>query len=334
MVGVWRFEELKKSGLPRAPTSVPCETSAITRLNQTRKNSGNMHESQFIRYKIGSNEIVLPRNHALPYYQSRWKRYDTALGRIASAVFSKYGNSYAVDIGANVGDSAALMCKYRPASILCVEGSSEYTSFLEENATLLQPSQIFIEKAFIGETNSFIDRSQIVSTGAGTSKIIPTQPDTLSDHRSQNEKVEIITFATLLERWPQFSKSKIVKIDTDGHDFRIIKSSVGKLSAMTPAIFYECSVFDSQNGANEAISVFNTLIGIGYRHFMVYDNFGNYMIHLSNSDIQKFIDLTIYLIFARPGNTIIHYYDICAFHESDADLFSEIRKQEHAEFIR
>ena len=61
-------------------------------------------------YKIGRFELVLPSDHALEMYQTKWKLYDWILGEISRLVFCKYPDATVVDVGANVGDSAALIC--------------------------------------------------------------------------------------------------------------------------------------------------------------------------------------------------------------------------------
>jgi hypothetical protein len=72
-------------------------------------------------YQIGNHKILLPLDHLLDKYQANWKRYDTVLGDVARIVFQKYPESTAIDIGANVGDTAALINKYIHVPVLCIE---------------------------------------------------------------------------------------------------------------------------------------------------------------------------------------------------------------------
>ncbi|HAZ47443.1 MAG TPA: hypothetical protein DDW76_13245 [Cyanobacteria bacterium UBA11369] len=77
-------------------------------------------------YQIGRYQIILPSDHLLDAYQSTWLRYDKALGYIAHAIFEKYPKSSAIDIGANVGDSAALIRQYSDIPVLCIEGNPNF----------------------------------------------------------------------------------------------------------------------------------------------------------------------------------------------------------------
>ena len=55
------------------------------------------------------------------------------LGRIARAVLEKYPALVALDIGANVGDSVAILRSAGQFPILCVEPDDRYAQLLEKN---------------------------------------------------------------------------------------------------------------------------------------------------------------------------------------------------------
>src|SRR6266550_2375835 len=71
-------------------------------------------------YSVGRHRLKLPWDCCLDVYQANYKRYDWALGEIAREIFAKYPKSCAIDIGANVGDSAALICKHQDVPVLCI----------------------------------------------------------------------------------------------------------------------------------------------------------------------------------------------------------------------
>jgi hypothetical protein len=108
---------------------------------------------QVKEYTVGRTKLLLPADHALDRYQARWKRYDRALGEIARLVWQKYPNSAAVDIGANVGDSAALINTYHDIPTLCIEGGEAFLPFLRENARRIG-AHVAIEAAFVGDSAS------------------------------------------------------------------------------------------------------------------------------------------------------------------------------------
>ena len=69
------------------------------------------------------------------------------------------------------------------------------------------------------------------------------------------------------------------------------------------------------------------LFKIGYSYFLVYDNFGNYLMHLTEKDIEKFVDLNAYLNCNQHNSTkpTVFSFDVYAFPVVDFDLFSAVR---------
>ena len=72
-----------------------------------------------VRYRVGAVELELPLSHELPFYQHDHPRYDRQLGAIAAEL-----GGPVVDIGANVGDTAAAIRAESDVPILCVEGDA------------------------------------------------------------------------------------------------------------------------------------------------------------------------------------------------------------------
>lgn len=272
-------------------------------------------------YQIGRYQIVLPPDHLLERYQSTWLRYDTALGYIAGVVFQKYPTSSAIDIGANVGDSAALIRKYLDVPVLCVEGNPEFIEYLKQNA--LRIGGIEIEQCFVGNDGELVNLERLASSG-GTASIVNAIASVGS------AIVQTSSLASILERHPSFQNSKLLKIDTDGFDFFIIQTSIDAISKLFPVLYFEYDITFTANGEAAGLETIQTLVDLGYEYFAVYDNYGNYLISLSNQEYDRFIDLTAYLASNRKrnGTPSVYYFDIAAFTNNDVDLFEEIRQME------
>ena len=86
-----------------------------------------------VRYRVGAAELELPLSHELPFYQHDHPQYDRQLGAIAAEL-----GGPVVDVGANVGDSAAAI---RARSPRCRSSASRATTtffaLLERNARAL-----------------------------------------------------------------------------------------------------------------------------------------------------------------------------------------------------
>jgi FkbM family methyltransferase len=278
---------------------------------------------QVKEYTVGRTRLLLPADHALDRYQAKWKRHDRALGEIARLVWRKYPGCAAVDIGANVGDSAALINAYQDMPTLCIEGGEAFLPYLNENERRIGP-HIAVEAAFVGASES-ANVYAVQSTEAGTAKLVAGGTGSAG--------IQVKSLESLLAGTPGFSRPRLLKIDTDGFDFQIIMTSAALLSRIKPVLYYEYAPFEQPNGVADGIGSFQTLLQAGYRHFIVYDNFGHYLIHLGMDDAAKFVDLNGFLCSNQVNGMSVPYLDIGAFAEEDQDLCMALREFELTPFF-
>jgi FkbM family methyltransferase len=272
-------------------------------------------------YIIGRHQLLLPDDHQLDQYQARWHRYDTALGYIAQVIFQKYPQASAIDIGANVGDSSALIQTYQDVPILCIEGNPEFLEFLYHNASIV--GNLEIEESFIGADGEIVNFDYMQSQNGTASIVNAIDSDGLF-------LTELKSLDRVLQEHPSFQTAKLLKIDTDGFDFSIIQKSISVLSSLQPVIYFEYDISFTPDAREESLKALKSLLECGYKNFIVYDNYGNYLLSLSSQDYDKFIDLNTYLFSNRfaSGMAAVYYLDICAFAEADTDLFEKIRQME------
>ncbi|MFA6990721.1 MAG: FkbM family methyltransferase [Candidatus Babeliales bacterium] len=269
--------------------------------------------------KIGDKEILIPLDHKLDSYMTSYPRYDKALGEIARIMHEHLGHFTAIDIGANVGDSAALICKYHNIPVLCIEGCSEFMPYLKLNATKIG-THIQIANCFVGTQSGFID-NKLMNVKNGTASM----PNYFSDETDKKHALNNIkTLAEILLQNKSFENAALIKIDTDGYDFSIILHSLNYFKKNMPILFLEYD--PSYNGNNEAESAMNALWNIGYRHFLIYDNFGNFLIALH--DTNSFCDINAYLAANRKTKQVIYYFDVCAISHEKFEVFEKIRNYE------
>ncbi|MFM6080473.1 MAG: FkbM family methyltransferase, partial [Dolichospermum sp.] len=271
------------------------------------------------QYKVARHNLFFPHNHKLEQYQNTWKLYDRILGIIVKYVFLKYPDTTAIDIGANVGDTAALIQEFQPIPTLCIEGNPEYFSFLERNAQII--GNIEIAYCFIGEDGETVDLKKIVSQNGTTS---------INNALGKSgENISIMqSLGSVIEEFSSFKNSKILKIDTDGLDLEIIRMSQDVIGNLKPVVYFEYDIsFNVKNNSlHDAINILNFLGDLGYRRFMIFDNFGNHISSLCDHDQEHFSDLTNYLVsnIYKSGQPAVYYFDICAFHAEDIDIFQNV----------
>lgn len=263
-----------------------------------------------ISYKLWNYKIKIPFSHNLPVVMVSHNNYNTNLPRIANYINSKYKNPFIIDIGANIGDTAALLRSFTNFPVMCVEGDNNYYQMLRSNTQIMK--DIIYVNSYLGENDEKIKAS--VQTERGTGTISNTENSSL-----QTKKLD-----TVVNEYPKFINAKLLKIDTDGFDFKIMKGAVELLKSSKPVIFTE---FDQNlmKQINEDFNdMFNFFRNLNYCYIIFYDNFGDYLISLNIDEKEKIEDITNYF----DNRNTEKFCDICVFHAQDKDLFELTRKKE------
>jgi FkbM family methyltransferase len=268
---------------------------------------------RLIRYELGGREILLPFEHDLPLIRSAFPQYSTNIGRLCSHVSVKYPDLHLIDIGANVGDTVAIVRELSQCPILCVEGDEYYFNILSENIRRAKFLSVETVRAFVATYTGEI-KGQLVSL-AGTAHFVENNANSM----------KAIKLSYLLNDFPKFQSSKLLKIDTDGFDCGILRSELKWLGERKPVIFFEYDPFFFQNQSYNGARIFEDLLGAGYTFAIIYDNFGDYLISVDlQRDALILADLQDYYI-GRLGQL---YVDVAVFHWEDRDLAEQIRTKE------
>jgi FkbM family methyltransferase len=227
-----------------------------------------------LTWRVGAAELLLPLSHELPFYRHDHPLYDRAIGRVAAEAGGPI-----VDIGANVGDTAAEIRAHTDAPILCVEGDERFFTILSRNAPQLQPVEL--EHAFVDAP-----RSGRVERGRGTARLV-----------AGGDAVVAKPLARILDEHPKFARPALVKIDTDGMDVPIVIANLELLERVKPVLFFE---YDPHLGATP--DVFERLHEIGYRTMDVYENTG---------ELARTVELPGDIHAAYGGHGGARYADVC-----------------------
>ena len=265
-------------------------------------------------HAIGPFELVLPHDHMLDAYQERYRLYDWALGELAPLLLEKYPDATAIDIGANIGDTAALLCRKRDIPVLCIEGHPHFAAYLRRNLQRL-PGGIEFAECLIGSDAGSLPVQTLMSHHGTAGLGIPATPDDGS-----GERIPVRPLADILREHPRFQRARLLKSDTDGSDFAILTSSLDVLRETRPVLFFEYDPTLRMDGAKSARETISALVKAGYRQFLVYDNFGHFMGSVNEDWSEKFLALDHYLFSHLYFGRQVYYYDVCAFSEADDDL--------------
>lgn len=271
-------------------------------------------------YKVGRYTITLPPKHKLDVYQHSFKNYDKKLPDIVRMVEAKYSVMSVIDIGANIGDTAFALRDACKAPLICIEGNPKFLPLLETNLSKL-PGVIRVVPKFIGPESS--DILGKVVTVNGTAHIERGSAQDSLDR--QHMKIDVTTFKELLASIADLPEVRLIKMDTDGFDFRIILGSINEIAAGLPVLFFEFDPsFSPKNERYEALVAMAALNGAGYLHCVIYDNYGNYIFSFSEDVSERFEDLFCFLDQSRTSGGGISYLDVCCFAERDKDIFLQV----------
>lgn len=265
-----------------------------------------------VSYRIGENYIVIPLSHNLPLFKRDYPLYSENIGRIAGFCAAKYSDLKVIDIGANVGDTAALVRKYVDAPVLCIEGDRNYFDLLQTNAQSLG-EDIEIELSFVYFQNT--ELCGRLEASSGTARLVID---------NEGEKIGARTLSQILTDHPRFAEARLVKIDTDGFDGKIIAAESDWLKRIRPVLFFEYDPYLCELQCFRADEVFDALSDAGYRHLLIYRNTGEFEERIELKDTKA--TRALCRRYEAAGSQA--YADICALTGQDSDLADEIVKAE------
>lgn len=252
-------------------------------------------------HTIGSIEIILPIDHALPIYQSKYNAYDKHIGVIAKIIEQNKNNCICIDIGANVGDTAAAIRQHSQVCIIAIEGNPYYLEYLKKNAITIGKVQII---DYLVGTDQIEVTDYALKNDAGTAKLV-----------NSSDSKQLLKFRDLENIIQNYdinrSQIGLIKIDTDGFDFKIILANKRLINEIRPIIFFEYDFSFSVHGEDEANQVIELFKQENYE-FLVFDNFGNLLYDLPKINSLFFVNINKYIKSCKENGGGIYYLDILA----------------------
>jgi FkbM family methyltransferase len=236
------------------------------------------------------------------------------LGRLAVCVNSKYSGHTAIDIGANVGDTVAVIKSVVDIPVIAVEGDPVSYAFLERNTT--QFSDVALIKEFLGEKRETI-KVQLEKAGWNAT-LVPAK-----DH---GQELTLKTLdEVLIEKNLAQQNIKLLKLDTEGFDTIILRGATELINTHHPVLYFEFNRSNMDAIGEDGLSTLFAFANEGYDSVLLYDNKGRYMMHTLLRDKKTLEQLHFY---AEEDNSQIAYYDVCLFHNSDRDLAEKFIQSE------
>jgi FkbM family methyltransferase len=276
------------------------------------------NEELVVHYQVDGTELLLPVAHQLPVYRCNHPLYSRNIGRIALCLAQKYPSATIIDIGANVGDTAAIIRANSTAPTLCIEGDAYFFSLLQGNIARSGMRNIEACFAFIGIEHCEITGGLFHENG------------TASYSSKAPRSTAQVPLSEILDLFPNFKRSKLLKIDTDGFDCQILASELKWLSEARPIAFIEYDPHLARLQGHDSSRIFPEMAMAGYELALFWENTGEYLLTVDLSNHALIEDIHLHY-FQSAGRS---YADIAFIHHEDRELGWNIREAERGHLSR
>lgn len=272
--------------------------------------------------EFGEVRLNLHFSHNLPLYYSKYKLYDRLLPELCVYLKNHEGKMKLIDIGANIGDTAALVNSVCSGEMLCIEGDDEFIPLLECNIKNLEDSTVTVVKSFCSDNNTE-NENYVVNNSFGTAHLTRVE--------SAKKFISLKTLDTILDEYSEFNDSNILKIDTDGFEPRVLNGGKNYLAEARPLVYFE---FTPQISPSAVVNLspeedsFSILSSLGYERALFFDNFGNICREVLTSDGASINDLVSKIDLKK-----IYYYDILCCH-MDNEIHNRLLDEIHLQKSR
>jgi len=267
--------------------------------------------------QVGNYNIIMPGDNTLLNTYRIYPDFNSILGRLAQVIVKKYPGMTAIDIGANVGDTIAIIKSKINIPVIGIEGDDVSYKYLEENTA--QFSGVTIIKTFLSEKKKELNVT-FESKGTNTT-IIPSEAGDLT-----------VSFQTLDEiiNDSKFKNTevKLLKLDIEGYDTIVLRGAYDVIAKDQPVLFFEYNRDVMKKINEDGLSTLLSLGNYGYNKIAFFDHKGRLLLATTMKNTEEITYLHQYGI---GKNNLLGYYDICIFHQQDDALATDFFKIEEDE---
>ena len=247
--------------------------------------------------------LRMPAEHHLLLLIKAYPRYNRPLALAVRAIAqSSEGRPVAIiDVGANIGETVSIIEESCPgvAAYLCVEADEEIAAICRFNHR--DNARVETVQRFIGEEEG--TAVQLVDDGRANSstKMVEGEAD-----NAANRLYRLDTVAAPFTN--RYGSLALIKVDTEGYDFKVIRSGSGLLDRFSPALYFEWFPKLLKQLGEELWDGFDFLMERGYTHFVFFTSTGDYHCKLDSPDHFLLESLSA----LAEQNASLLYFDVFA----------------------
>lgn len=243
--------------------------------------------------KFGANHTIdthlygrslrIPTEHPLPLILRQHPQYNRPLALAVKALAASSPDNptlAVIDVGANIGETIAVIEQLNPGlcSYLCVEADQDIAEICRFNHE--GNNRVQTEQCFIGEDEGSLVRLEDDGRANPSTKLV-TETDTEEASRYSR----LVRLDTLARPFAEAHGGlNLIKVDTEGYDFSVLRSGSELLSRYKPALFFEWYPALLMDLNEEVWDGFDFLERSGYDHFVFFSSQGDYYCKLSKPD--------------------------------------------------
>ncbi len=266
-----------------------------------------------VDFELHGYELTVPSGHVALQFHSPggglFQPYrEQGLALVVTALERLERRGVAVDIGANIGDTLAVIARYSTLHVLCVEPSDYFLPYLRQNV-----ARHFADRATVVDwyvTAHEDEPGRALFHWGGTAKAIDGP---YCEHGS------VVPIGRLVSEVQDIA---LMKIDTDGADLALVEGCLGSAAPTFP-IYFELEITTHDRGeartaCMRAHRFFARMVEAGYRRAFVWDDPGRFYGRLDLSAEMTVTNLLNYLTQFR--HRPVWGFDICVVHDSDSPM--------------
>jgi FkbM family methyltransferase len=225
---------------------------------------------KWVRAHVYGRELIMPAEHPLVPTVAAFPLFNRPLA-LAAAVLSKPGKLLSVvDVGANIGETVAVIEQMSPRKCvyLCIEPEPVLAELCRHNYS--QNERVFVKQAFVGESRGV----SVALEDDGRAN-----PSTKFSRTPTGHGLDSLD--AVARDFVDQNGVDLIKTDTEGFDFTILRSAVSLLRKYGPALYFEWYPELLLKIGESPESIFHFLEQFGYRHWVFFTSRGEIHCELS-----------------------------------------------------
>lgn len=267
-----------------------------------------------VMVNVGKFQVLMPGYNVQAVNYRLYPDLNAQFGRLAQSIAWKYPGMTLIDVGANVGDTIAVVKNVVDIPVIGIEGDEVTYSYLEKNSKSF--SGVSIVKTFLGEKseakNVNFEKSgwnaTIIPDAAGGKEVKFKSLDEVMQEGGFNDR-----------------QLKLLKVDVEGFDTIVLRGAGDIINKHKPVVFLEYNRQNMKAINEEGLPTLLSFAAAGYNKAAFFDHKGTLVLATS---IQHTEEITYLHEYASSPRNLIGYYDICLFHEEDNDVAAKFLEME------